>query len=188
MTDYSCVEIYMPVAVVGCWQFSMLLVPFGCGWIIQPILIGQAISLFIRTKRHNFLKDRSLSEGLNIPGRLTVVVSSCVVGTQGWYRRWGKKKSPLIFVMTCLTMSHLYCAFFDRTPVGRRYPPHGRWCVGAGDIYHRGDWHYRWLVLVIVIAMFSLEVATTSFVWADIFPVAGLIIYFQQYHKANYKS
>ena len=102
----------------------ILLVPLSVASAIQPLIIGQAVSL-IRSEEQTwfFLEGRSLSDGLNILIGLlllTIVVRLVFVALQGYLVvKVGQQMTAGIRDDLFDHVTSLAMRFFDRTPVGR---------------------------------------------------------------------
>jgi len=143
----------------------LLLVPLAVAGAMQPILIGQAISL-IRQEPNTYEFQGSLFvRGAKYPGRLVAitVVVRLVVGTSGISGAEGRAKitadirNDLFDHVTSLAVR-----FFDRTP-GRLITASRVMWKRWGCIYHRGDWHISDLFSMLVIVSLCFFPAVTSF-------------------------
>jgi len=156
----------------------LLLVPLAVAGAMQPILIGQAISLIRQEPNtYEFLKDRSLSEGLNILEGLLlllVVVRLVFVGTQGYLVQKVGQKSPLIRNDLFDHVISGSALLTRRTPIDYRLRVSD---VSAGDVFTRaiGIISDLFSMLVIVIAMFSLQWQLALILVLMLFPVTGLV-------------
>ena len=181
----------------GLLALSMvLLVPLVVAGAMQPILIGQAISLIRQEPTtYRFLQGRPLSEGLNILEGLlllTVVIRLLFVGIQGYLvQQVGQQITADIRNDLFDHVTSLAVRFFDRTPVGKLITRLTSDVEALGDVFTTGaigiigDF---FSMVVIAIAMFSLQWQLALMLVLMLVPVSGLIIYFQQqYRKANYK-
>lgn len=175
----------------------LLLVPLAVAGAIQPLLIGQAISLIRgESNIYAFLKGRPLPEGLNIVEGLlllTVVVRLLFVGVQGYLvQQVGQQITADIRNDLFDHVTSLAVRFFDRTPVGKLITRLTSDVEALGDVFTTGAIGIvsdLFSMLVIVIAMFSLQWQIALILVLMLFPVTGLIVYFQQqYRKANYKA
>ena len=174
----------------------VLLVPSVVAGVMQPILIGQAISLIRQEPTtYKFLQGRPLSEGLNILEGLlllTVVIRLLFVGIQGYLvQKVGQQITADIRNDLFDHVTSLAVRFFDRTPVGKLITRLTSDVEALGDVFTTGaigivgDF---FSMVVIAIAMFSLQWQLALMLVLMLFPVSGLIVYFQQqYRKANYK-
>ena len=178
--------------------FSMLLlVPLAVAGAIQPLLIGQAISLIRGEPNiYEFLKGRPLSEGLNIVEGLlllTVVVRLVFVGIQGYLvQQVGQQITADIRNDLFDHVTSLAVRYFDRTPVGKLITRLTSDVEALGEVFTTGGIGIvsdLFSMLVIAIAMFSLQWQIALILVLMLFPVTGLIVYFQQqYRIANYRA
>lgn len=175
----------------------VLLLPLSVASAIQPLIIGQAVSL-IRSEDQIwfFLKERSLSEGLNILIGLlllTIVVRLAFASAQGFMvAKVGQQMTAWIRDDLFDHVTSLAVRFFDRTPVGRLITRLTSDVEALGDVFSTGAIGIIGDILsmvVIAITMFFLEWKLALMLVLMLLPVMALIIYFQnQYRKANYKS
>jgi ATP-binding cassette subfamily B protein len=178
--------------------FSLgLLVPLTLASAIQPLIIGQAISL-IRNEDQIwfFLNDRPLAEGLNILIGLlllTIVVRLVFVAVQGFLVvKVGQQMTAWIREDLFEYVTSLAARFFDRTPVGRLITRLTSDVEALGDVFSTGAIGILGDILsivVITVTMFFVQWELALMLMLMLLPVTGLIIYFQQqYRKANYKT
>lgn len=176
----------------------LLLVPLSLAQAIQPLLIGQAISL-IRQETNNiwqFLGDMSLRAGLNwiIAGLLgAIAVRLALDGWQSYQiQKVGQNITASIRSDLFEHVTNLSMGFFDRTPVGRLITRLTSDVNALGDVFATG-------AIGIISDLFLILVITGTMLWQDwrlglmliamLLPVTALIVYFQQqYRKANYKA
>ncbi len=174
-----------------------LLLPLSIASAVQPLIIGQAISL-IRSEDEtwSFLKERSLSEGLNILIALllfTIVIRLVFVAIQGFLVvKLGQQMTAWIREDLFDHVTSLAVRFFDRTPVGRLITRLTSDVEALGDVFSTGAIGIIGdvlSILVIAITMFFLQWQLALMLVLMLLPVTALIIYFQQqYRKANYKA
>jgi len=174
-----------------------LLVPLSVASAIQPLIIGQAISL-IRNEDQIwfFLEKRSLADGLNILIGLlllTIVVRLVFVAVQGFLVvKVGQQITAGIRDDLFEHVTSLAVRFFDRTPVGRLITRLTSDVEALGDVFSTGAIGIVGDILsmvVIAVTMFFLQWQLALMLLLMLLPVTGLIIYFQQeYRKANYKA
>ena len=67
-----------------------LLIPLSLAGAVQPLIVGQAISLLREEKTWSFLQSYSLSQGLNL---LAIILLLTIIIT-GRSRRWKRRSSP----------------------------------------------------------------------------------------------
>ena len=174
-----------------------LLLPLSVASAVQPLIIGQAVSL-IRSEDQIwfFLKDSSLSDGLNILISLlllTIVVRLVFVAIQGYLVvKVGQQMTAGIREDLFDHVTSLAVRFFDRTPVGRLITRLTSDVEALGDVFSTGAIGIIGDILsmlVIALTMFFLQWQLALMLVLMLLPVTGLIIYFQQeYRKANYKA
>ncbi|MBW4648844.1 MAG: ABC transporter ATP-binding protein/permease [Kastovskya adunca ATA6-11-RM4] len=174
-----------------------LLIPLAAASAVQPLIIGQAISLIRQEEQSwDFLAERSLADGLNILVGLlvaTVVVRLIFVAIQGYLVvKVGQKMTAEIREDLFTHVTSLAVRFFDRTPVGRLITRLTSDVEALGDVFSTGAIGIIGDVvsmLVIAVTMFFLQWQLALMLVLMLLPVTGVIIYFQQqYRKANYKA
>ncbi len=178
--------------------FSMsLLIPAAIAGAVQPILIGDAISIIRQEPtRIPFLTNLPLTTGINIVSGLlllTLVARTLLDAWQGYLvQEVGQGitadiRDDLFHHVTSLAMR-----FFDRTPVGRLITRLTSDVEALGDVFSTGAIGIigdLFSILVIAIAMFLLQWELALLLVIMLIPVTILIIYFQQqYRKANYRA
>lgn len=176
---------------------GLLLVPLAVAGAVQPILIGQAISLLRQEPDVLFfLKSRSLSTGINILAGLlllTVVVRFSFQAVQGYLvQKVGQQITADIRNDLFDHVTSLAARFFDRTPVGQLITRLTNDVEALGDVFSTGAIGVVSdvvTIMVIAIAMFLDQWQLALLLVLMLLPVTGLIVYFQyQYRKANYKA
>lgn len=174
-----------------------LLIPAAIAGAIQPILIGQAVSLIRgEPNAYEFLRSRPLSEGLNLLTGLlllTVVIRLVLDAIQGYLvQKMGQRitagiRQDLFYHVTSLAMR-----FFDRTPVGRLITRLTSDVDALGDVFSTGAIGILgdlFSIAVITVLMFREQWQLALMLVLMLLPVSVLIIYFQQqYRKANYRA
>lgn len=175
----------------------ILLVPVAVANAVQPLLIGQAISLIRKEPNtYDFLKNLPLSQGLNILEGLlllTVIVRLIFTGLQGYLvQKVGQQITADIRTDLFDRVTSLAVRFFDRTPVGKLITRLTSDVEALGDVFTTGAIGIisdLFSMLVILIFMFRQQWQLASILLLMLVPIAGLIIFFQQqYRKANYKA
>jgi ATP-binding cassette subfamily B protein len=174
-----------------------LLLPLSVAGAVQPLIIGQAISL-IRDEEQvwSFLKDESLADGLNILIGLlllTIAIRLAFVSIQGFVvAKLGQQITTWIRNDLFDHVTSLAARFFDRTPVGRLITRLTSDVEALGDVFSTGAIGIIGDILsmlVIAVTMFFLQWELALMLVLMLVPVTALIIYFQQqYRKANYKA
>lgn len=175
----------------------VMLVPVAVANAVQPYLIGQAISL-IRQEPNllNFLQGRPLAAGINILAGLlllTVTIRLIFTGVQGYLvQKVGQQITADIRNDLFDHVTSLAVRFFDRTPVGKLITRLTSDVEALGDVFATGAIGIvsdLFSMVVIIVTMFTLQWQLALMLVLMLFPIAGLIIYFQQrYRKANYKA
>jgi len=175
----------------------ILLLPLSVSSTIQPIIIGQAISLIKgEANVFEFLRQYPLAVGLNILSVLlliTVLFRLGFVAVQGYtVQKVGQKitadiRDDLFYHVTSLAMR-----FFDRTPIGSLITRLTSDVSALGEVFSGGAIGIisdLLSIVTIAIAMFFLQWQLALMLVLMLVPVTGLIIYFQhQFRKANYKA
>jgi len=175
----------------------LLLVPVALANALQPLLIGQAISLIRQEPNtYDFLRNLPLWQGLQILEGLlllTVVIRLIFTGVQGYLvQKVGQQITADIRNDLFDHVTSLAVRFFDRTPVGKLITRLTSDVEALGDVFTTGAIGIvsdLFSMLVIAVTMFTLQWQLALMLVLMLFPVTGLIIYFQQqYRKANYKA
>lgn len=172
------------------------LVPLAISGALQPILIGQAISLIRGESVAGFLEGRQLQTGLNILILLlliTVSVRLVLTGVQGYLvQEVGQRMTADIRDDLFKHVTSLATRFFDRTPVGKLITRLTSDVDALGDVFSTGAIGIvgdLFSMLAIAVAMIFLQWQLAILLILMLFPVMGLIVYFQQqYRRANYKA
>ncbi|MEM9163102.1 MAG: ABC transporter ATP-binding protein [Cyanobacteria bacterium P01_F01_bin.4] len=175
----------------------ILLVPLALAQALQPVLIGQAISL-IRQESGIWplLRDMTLQGGLNILIfllLLTIAIRLSLDGVQSFLvQKVGQRitwsiRNDLFAHVTSLSMR-----FFDRTPVGKLITRLTSDVNALGDVFSTGavgivsDF---FTLLVSAITMLLIEWRLGLLLIFLLLPISALIVYFQQqYRRANYQA
>lgn len=174
----------------------ILLIPLSVSSAIQPILVGQTISLIREEPTYKFLEGLSLSAGLNLLAfllLLTISLRFTLQAIQGYVvQTVGQKMTADIRNDLFDHVTSLAVRFFDRTPVGKLITRLTSDVDALGDVFSTGAIGIisdLFSIIVIAIAMFSLQWQLALMLVLSMFPVTAVIIYFQQqYRVANYKA
>ncbi|MGL5082722.1 MAG: ABC transporter ATP-binding protein [Microcoleaceae cyanobacterium] len=174
----------------------ILLVPLAFSGAIQPILIGQTISLIRQEPTYQFLDGLPLQQGLNLLALLlllTILVRLGLQSLQGYLvQKVGQKITTDIRNDLFHHVTSLAVQFFDRTPVGKLITRLTSDVEALGDVFSTGAIGILgdlFSILVIAVTMFTLQWQLALLLVLMMIPVAGLIVYFQQrYRSANYKA
>lgn len=174
-----------------------LLVPLSVASAVQPLIIGQSISL-IRSEEQTwfFLQNRPLQEGVNILIGLlllTVLVRLVFVAVQGFLVvKLGQQITADIREDLFHHVTSLAVRFFDKTPVGMLITRLTSDVEALGEVFSTGAIGIigdMLSMIAIAITMFWVQWQLALLLVFMLFPVTGLIIYFQrEYRKANYKA
>lgn len=198
-SDWQLVQRLVPYAKQNkrllIWSM-VALVPLAIAGALQPILIGQAISLIRGEPVAGFLEGRQLQTGLNILILLlllTVSVRLVLTGVQGYLvQEVGQRMTADIRDDLFKHVTSLATRFFDRTPVGKLITRLTSDVDALGDVFSTGAIGIvgdLFSMLAIAVAMIFLQWQLAILLILMLFPVMGLIVYFQQqYRKANYKA
>ena len=177
--------------------FSLiLLLPLSIAGAIQPLIIGQAVSLLRQESAWDFLEKLPLERGLQVLIvilLITIIVRLICTASQGFIvQKLGQNITAEIRADLFTHVTSLGTSFFNRTPVGRLVTRLTSDVEALGDVFASGaigvvsDTIY---ILVIIATMFTLQVKLALMLLLMMIPITGLIMYFQsQYRKANYKS
>ncbi len=175
----------------------LLLIPIALANAIQPLLIGQAISL-IRNEPsvYEFFKNRPLMEGLKIVEGLlliTVIIRLIFTSWQGYLvQKVGQQITAEIRDDLFHHVTSLAVRFFDRTPVGKLITRLTSDVEALGDVFATGAIGIisdLFSMLTITVLMFFQQWELATLLLLMLVPISGLIVFFQQqYRKANYKS
>jgi len=175
----------------------VLLVPLSLSNALQPILVGQAISL-IRNESSawDFLEAMPLRPGLNVVGLLvlaTVTIRLTLQGLQGYLvQEVGQRitadiRNDLFDHVTALAMR-----FFDRTPVGRLITRLTSDVDALGEVFSTGAIGIisdLLSITVLIVTMLTLQWQLALLLLLMLVPIAGAIVYFQsEFRKANYRA
>jgi ATP-binding cassette subfamily B protein len=175
----------------------ILLVPIAIANSIQPLLIGQAISLIRQEPgTYKFLTSRSLWEGLGIIQALllaTMVVRLSLVGVQSYLvQKIGQRITAAIRQDLFIHVTSLSLRFFESTPVGKLVTRLVSDVESLGDVFATGAIGIIsdiFSMLVITILMFTIQWQLACLLILILLPISWLIIYFQkEYRRANYRS
>ena len=176
---------------------AILLIPLSVASAVQPILIGQAISLLRNEPTtYGFLRDVGLSKGLVFLSVLlfvTVVFRFGLQSIQGYQvTKIGQQITTDIRNDLFYHVLSLAARFFDKTPVGRLITRLTSDVEALGDVFATGAIGIvsdLFSIVVVVIAMFSLQWDLALLLVLLLLPITALIWFFQlEYRKANYKS
>ncbi len=174
----------------------ILLLPASISGTIQPLLIGQAISVILGEETWLFLQQISLAQGLNILAiilTLTIIIQLIFVSMQGFLvQKLGQQITADIRNDLFNHVLSLGINFFDSTPVGKLITRLTSDVEALGDVFSTGAIGVisdLFSILIIAITMFSLQWQLGLILILMMLPVTAIIIYFQQkYRQSNYKA
>ena len=173
-----------------------LLIPLSLAGAIQPLIIGQAISLLRDEPTWSFFNSFSVSKSLNILAiilLISIIIRTGFQAYQGFLvQKVGQEITAFIRQDLFNHVTSLSSNFFHKTPVGKLVTRITNDVEALGDVFATGaigilsDLVY---IAVIIITIFALQWQLASILILMLIPVTGLIIYFQkQYRKANYAA
>jgi ATP-binding cassette, subfamily B, multidrug efflux pump len=173
-----------------------LLIPLAIANAVQPLIIGQAVSLIRQEKTWDFVSNLSLTAGLNLLTGLlliTVMIRLVLAAVQGYtVQRVGQQITADIRNDLFDRVTSLAVRYFDRTPVGKLITRLTNDVEALGDVFTTGAIGLvsdLFSIVVMVYYMFSLQWQIALMLLVMMIPMTGLIIYFQhQYRQANYRA
>lgn len=174
----------------------ILLVPLAIAGSVQPLIIGQAISLLKKEPVWGFLSGVSIPEGINLLSGLlllTVLIRLMFASVQGYLvQKIGQEITAEVRQDLFTHVTSLASSFFDRTPVGKLITRIASDVEALGNVFASGavgvvsDFVS---IVAIVVMIYLTNWKLASILVFMLIPVTALIIYFQQqYRKANYKA
>jgi ATP-binding cassette, subfamily B, multidrug efflux pump len=184
---------YTPTLLIS----AILLIPLSISSAVQPILIGQTISLLKNEpSTFGFLKTVDLPTGLALLSGLLLVTVLFRFGLQSWQgflvTKVGQQITTDIRNDLFRHVLSLAAQFFDRTPVGRLITRLTSDVEALGDVFATGAIGIvsdLFSILTIVVTMFAIQADLAALLVLLLVPVTVLIWYFQyEYRKANYKA
>ncbi|MEN9213643.1 MAG: ABC transporter ATP-binding protein [Gloeomargarita sp. DG02_3_bins_56] len=174
----------------------ILLLPLAFASAIQPVLIGQAISLIRREPVSAFLESLSLTQGLRLIALvllMTVVLRLSLQGIQSYLiQKVGQNITADIRQDLFNHVLSLPMAYFDRTPVGKLITRLTSDVEALGDVFATGAVGILidiFTIVAIAVVMFMEQWVLALILLGLLVPVTLLITYFQaQFRRANYQS
>lgn len=174
----------------------ILLVPLAISGAVQPILIGQAISLIRAEPTYEFLRGMPLSAGLNMLAvmlMLTITFRLGLQSVQGYLvTKVGQVITTDIRNDLFAHVTSLAVRFFDRTPVGKLMTRLTSDVEALGEVFSSGAIGIvgdLFSILVIAIFMFTMQWQLALMLVLMMIPITALIVYFQyKYRLANYTT
>ena len=174
-----------------------LLIPGAIARAVQPIVIGQAVSL-LRNEDSTwaFLRNVPMSQGLNLIALmlfLTMVGRLVCDATQGLLvQKSGQRITADIRNDLFTHVTSLAVRFFDRTPVGKLITRLTSDVDALGEVFSTGAIGIIGdviLMLVIAVLMFTKQWQLATLLVLMLIPTALVIVYWQkQYRQANYDA
>ncbi len=174
----------------------VLLFPLAIAGAIQPLIIGQSISLLQGEPTWKILQEQTTANGINLlVGILlgTVLIRLMFASAQGYLvQKIGQEITASVRDELFNHVVSLSSKFFDKTPIGSLVTRLTSDVEALGDVFASGaigvvsDFIS---IFAIVVTIYLLDWRLASVLVLMLFPVTALIIYFQkQYRKANYKA
>jgi len=173
-----------------------LLVPLAVSGALQPILIGQAISVIRAEPTYEFLRGLPLSTALNILAVLLMLTIALRLGLQSVQGYLVTKVGQIITTDIrndlFAHVTSLAVRFFDRTPVGKLMTRLTSDVEALGEVFSSGAIGIvsdLFSILVIAIFMFTMQWQLALMLVLMMIPISALIVYFQnQFRLANYDT
>ena len=173
-----------------------LLVPLAIAGSIQPLIVGQAISLLKDEPVWGFLDGVGTSQGINLLSGLlllTVLIRLMFASVQGYLvQKIGQEITAEVRQDLFTHVTSLASSCFDRTPVGKLITRIASDVEALGNVFASGaigvvsDFVS---IVAIVVMIYITNWKLASILVFLLIPVTALIIYFQQqYRKANYSA
>jgi ATP-binding cassette subfamily B protein len=176
---------------------AVFLVPSAIAAALQPILIGQAVSLIRKEpSTWEFLRQGTTANGLRT---LTLIILVTLVGrllldaTQNYLvQKIGQRVTAAIRNDLFEHVTSLAVRFFDRTPIGKLITRLTSDVEALGEVFSTGAIGIVGdivAILVMTVLMFSQQWQLALLLMGILLPVTGLIVYFQkQYRQSNYAA
>ncbi|MEN9216926.1 MAG: ABC transporter ATP-binding protein [Gloeomargarita sp. HHBFW_bins_162] len=173
-----------------------LLLPLAFASAVQPVLIGQAISLIRQEPVPAFLARLSRSQGLQLIALVlltTVVLRLSLQGVQSYLiQKVGQNITADIRQDLFNHVLSLPMQYFDRTPVGKLITRLTSDVEALGDVFATGAVGILidiFTIVAIAVIMFTEQWLLALILLGLLLPVTALITYFQaQFRQANYQS
>ena len=173
----------------------LLLVPVAISNALQPLIIGQVISLVRKQPTNYEFINNNPEQGLYILQiilLITVIIRLILTGFQGYLvQKVGQKITADIRKDLFQHVTSLAVRFFDKTPVGKLITRLTSDVEVLGDVFATGAvgiFSDIFSTLVIIGFMFYTQWQLALLLLLLLFPVSVLITFFQeQFRKANYK-
>lgn len=174
-----------------------LLIPLSLSGAIQPVIIGQAISLIkSEPNTFSFLQDLTLSQGLNLLALLLAATILLRLALQSFQiylvQEVGQRITADIRNDLFVHVTSLAARFFDRTPVGKIITRLTSDVEALGEVFSNGAIGILtdlFSMAVIIVIMFVRQWQLALMLLMMLLPITALVIYFQQrYRRANYTA
>ncbi|MGK7899213.1 MAG: ABC transporter ATP-binding protein [Xenococcus sp. (in: cyanobacteria)] len=174
----------------------ILLFPLAIAGAIQPLIIGQAVSLLKQEPTWSFLQGKTIAQGINVlVGILltTVAIKLMFASVQGYLvQKLGQEITASVREDLFSHVTSLASRFFDRTPVGKLVTRLTSDVEALGDVFATGAIGVLSdvvSILALIVFMYLEDWRLASMLMLMLVPVTALIVYFQaQYRIANYHS
>ena len=174
----------------------ILLFPLAIAGAVQPLIVGQAVSLLQGEPTWSFLQGKATAEGINILVGLllaTVLIRLMFASVQGYLvQKIGQVITASVRKDLFAHVTALSSRFFDRTPVGKLVTRITSDVEALGDVFASGAIGVVSdvvSIVAIIVTIYILDWRLATMLVLMLFPVTALIIYFQkQYRKANYRA
>ena len=173
-----------------------LLFPLAIAGAVQPIIIGQAVSILKEEPTWSFLQGKNMAEGINILVVFllaTVSIKLMFSSVQGYLvQKLGQEITASVREDLFTHLTSLASRFFDRTPVGKLVTRLTSDVEALGDVFATGAigvFSDFMSILALIFFMYLEDWRLASILILMLVPVTALIIYFQaQYRLANYRA
>ncbi|MEL6927054.1 MAG: ABC transporter ATP-binding protein [Cyanobacteria bacterium J06600_6] len=173
-----------------------LLIPLAVAGSIQPLIVGQAISLLKNEPTWGFVSGVEVSQGINLLSGLlllTVLIRLMFASVQGYLvQKIGQEITAEVRQDLFTHVTSLASSFFDRTPVGKLITRIASDVEALGNVFASGavgvvsDFVS---IVAIIVMIYLTNWKLASILVFMLIPVTALIIYFQQqYRQANYTA
>jgi ATP-binding cassette, subfamily B, multidrug efflux pump len=175
----------------------LLLIPSSIGGAVQPILIGEAVSLIRQEPTGwGWLRSLPLDTGIAVLSGLlllTLVARFFLDAWQGYLvQKVGQIVTTEIRDDLFAHVTALAIRFFDRTPVGKLITRMTSDVEALGEVFSTGAIGILGdllSVVVLAVTMFFLQWQLALLLTVMLVPVTLLIVYFQQrFRRANYRA
>jgi ATP-binding cassette, subfamily B, multidrug efflux pump len=175
----------------------MFLIPSAIASAMQPVLIGQAVSLVRREKSTwAVFQQVSITQGMHmlVGLLLALLVGRLLLDVTQVYlvQKVGQRVTAAIRMDLFEHVTSLAVRFFDRTPVGKLITRLTSDVDALGEVFSTGAIGIVGdLVSIVVMAilMFTQQWQLAILLSVMLIPMTGMIVYFQkQYRSANYEA